>query len=193
MPRRTGFRRHPVMNARQQVFEWPIRAILPSRSRRRGTKFFYVAKNEELLVKVHVLWYTRPDIPPARVTSSRRRLYSQQRGIGAVLSARPLPVSETSGRLCGQKPADHRARGTFIGFIDADDIWLPIKLKIQVKHVKQHPENEVLFCKRYHANNLSYRSQAQELLQISKSSIDRKRRFVSGAGNGNCVQTSCPR
>jgi glycosyltransferase involved in cell wall biosynthesis len=38
------------------------------------------------------------------------------------------------------------AQGKFIGFCDADDIWEPDKLRIQVNLLQNHPEFDVVYC-----------------------------------------------
>jgi glycosyltransferase involved in cell wall biosynthesis len=38
------------------------------------------------------------------------------------------------------------ARGEYIGFCDADDIWKPEKLKYQVDQLRAHPEYDVAYC-----------------------------------------------
>ena len=54
-----------------------------------------------------------------------RMLYAAQRNRG-------LSASRQEGL--------ERAHGTFIAFLDADDIWLPLKLERQVRFARAHPE-----------------------------------------------------
>jgi glycosyltransferase involved in cell wall biosynthesis len=37
------------------------------------------------------------------------------------------------------------ARGQYLAFIDADDIWLPGKVKAQVRHLAEHPDTGIVF------------------------------------------------
>jgi len=39
------------------------------------------------------------------------------------------------------------AKGVFIAFQDAEDIWLPNKLKVQVKYLLDHPDVEYTICR----------------------------------------------
>lgn len=39
----------------------------------------------------------------------------------------------------------HASKGTFIAFLDADDVWLPGKISAQVQYLQKHPEIGVVF------------------------------------------------
>jgi len=38
------------------------------------------------------------------------------------------------------------ARGEFVAFCDADDVWLPTKLERQIEALRNHPECDVAYC-----------------------------------------------
>ena len=40
-----------------------------------------------------------------------------------------------------------RAQGDLITFLDADDLWDPEKLSLQVKYMMEHPECSIVFCR----------------------------------------------
>ncbi len=44
-----------------------------------------------------------------------------------------------AGRAAARNVAIYRARGTYIAFLDSDDIWLPDKLERQVRFMDAHP------------------------------------------------------
>ncbi|GAB2698814.1 hypothetical protein GCM10027037_23960 [Mucilaginibacter koreensis] len=41
------------------------------------------------------------------------------------------------------------SRGNYLAFLDADDIWLPEKLQLQMDILLSHPEIDLLFCQGY--------------------------------------------
>jgi glycosyltransferase involved in cell wall biosynthesis len=53
------------------------------------------------------------------------------------------------------------AKGTYVAFLDADDCWVPGKLRLQVRYLEQHPEVAAVYSRwmRWHPNtdgNFSY-------------------------------------
>lgn len=47
------------------------------------------------------------------------------------------------GAATARNAGIQQAQGEFVAFLDADDIWLPGKLKAQVNHLRAHPEVEM--------------------------------------------------
>lgn len=64
-----------------------------------------------------------PDVVARYAERGVRYIYKENGGIS---SARNAGIKASSGEL--------------IAFLDADDIWLPDKLALQVEHMRQHPE-----------------------------------------------------
>ena len=54
-----------------------------------------------------------------------------------------------SGISAARNLALSKARGELIAFLDADDLWAPNKLALQVSYLDAHPECKIIFC-HYH-------------------------------------------
>lgn len=52
---------------------------------------------------------------------------------------------ENAGPAAARNAGLGLAQGTFIGFLDADDLWLPDKLARQLEELSQHPEAMICF------------------------------------------------
>ena len=55
------------------------------------------------------------------------------------------PGRQNRGISASRQLGIHRARGKFIAFLDADDIWLPNKLEEQVALLEEHPDVAMLY------------------------------------------------
>lgn len=58
---------------------------------------------------------------------------------------RLLRRDERGGPARARNQALREARGEFIAFVDADDLWLPSKLERQVAWLQEHPDDAVVF------------------------------------------------
>lgn len=57
-----------------------------------------------------------------------------------------LHQQPNAGPAAARNRAMQHARGELIAFLDADDLWLPVKLERQVAYYDQHPQTGLLHC-----------------------------------------------
>jgi len=62
---------------------------------------------------------------------------------------RVLTHSRNQGLSASRNHAIERARGEWIGFCDADDVWLPQKLDIQLASARMTPEADIIYSDSY--------------------------------------------
>lgn len=51
-----------------------------------------------------------------------------------------------SGSAVARNRGIREARGEFIAFLDADDIWLPEKIRAQIAYLQSHPDVALVYC-----------------------------------------------
>ena len=58
-----------------------------------------------------------------------------------------------AGQSAARNAAIAEAKGVYLAFLDADDLFLPSKLKKQVQYLEAHPECGLSYCKIHHFFN----------------------------------------
>jgi glycosyltransferase involved in cell wall biosynthesis len=78
---------------------------------------------------------------------------SYARGDPSRIRALPLPGQSARGASAARNRGLKDARGEYIAFLDADDIWLPDKLGRQKKILREHPEAAMTFARVHYFND----------------------------------------
>jgi len=60
---------------------------------------------------------------------------------------------ENKGQSAARNTAIDNAKGKYIAFLDADDVFLPTKIEKQVSYMELHPDCDLCYCKIYHFYN----------------------------------------
>ena len=53
---------------------------------------------------------------------------------------------KNSGPAAARNEGNRHARGKYLAFLDADDLWHPRKLELQVEYLERHPDIGAVFC-----------------------------------------------
>lgn len=80
-----------------------------------------------------------------------------------------LRTDSNSGAAVARNVGIQAAKGRFISFLDADDLWMPDKLELQVKYMKQN--GYALTCSNY---QLLYKNGATKEFRLKKDKITYK-------------------
>jgi len=84
---------------------------------------------------------------------------------------------ENSGAAVARNKGLRAARGEYIAFLDADDVWLPGKLYTQVKYLEDHPDVGMVYCswsEWYPDDNGKYSLPDNSLYQNLDSGVDKE-------------------
>lgn len=77
-----------------------------------------------------------------RSTDDTRAVVSRYAASGVQLMVLPARVWQSAARNVGVR----LALGDYVAFVDADDVWLPRKLELQIERLDDHPEEGMVYC-----------------------------------------------
>ena len=113
-------------------------------------------------------------------TADLVRTYAERRTqAGAGRDMRVITLTENVGPAGARNAGIEAARGRWVAFLDADDVWVPEKLRSQLQLIPGHPD-VVLFCGRPAPFRLEQRRQdtpASATGPVVKESDDRHGRW----------------
>ncbi len=73
--------------------------------------------------------------------------------VGEYAEVRCLRLSANRGVSAARNAGIEASRGTFICFLDDDDVWLPGRLKLQIPAFRRHPEAGAVYSQVFDAHD----------------------------------------